>query len=55
VSFSVPAATVLTGEVHDNSRIATVVPGYELKALLDSPRLQAQRDAVVAEQQREKP
>jgi hypothetical protein len=26
-SFSVPAATVLTGEVRDNSGIATVVPG----------------------------
>jgi len=36
--FSVPA-TVLTGEVHDNSGIATVVPAYELKALLDSTPL----------------
>ena len=54
-SFSVPAATVLTGEVHDNSGIATVVPGYELKALLDSPRLQAQRDAAVAAEQKTKP
>jgi hypothetical protein len=47
--FSVPAA-VLTGEVHDNSGIATVVPAYELKALLDSAPLQAARDAVVAKE-----
>ena len=45
--FSVPAA-VLTKEVHDNSGIATIVPAYELKALLDSAPLQALRDAVVA-------
>ena len=45
--FSVPAA-VLTKEVHDNSGIATVVPAYELKALLDSAPLQAARDAIVA-------
>ena len=45
--FSVPAA-VLTGEVHDNSGIATVVPAYELKALLDSAPLQAMRDVIVA-------
>jgi hypothetical protein len=47
--FSVPAA-VLTGEVHDNSGIATVVPAYELKALLDSAPLQAARDAIVAKE-----
>jgi hypothetical protein len=47
--FSVPAAT-LTGEVHDNSGIATVVPAYELKALLDSAPLQAARDAIVAKE-----
>jgi len=47
--FSVPAA-VLTAEVHDNSGIATVVPAYELKALLDSAPLQAARDAIVAKE-----
>lgn len=51
-SFSVPAATVLTGEVHDNSGIATVVPAEELNALLDSPRLKAQRDAEVEKQKK---
>ena len=48
VSFSIPTATVLTGEVHDNSGITTVVPAYELKALPDSAPLQAARDATVA-------
>jgi hypothetical protein len=47
--FSVPA-TVLTGEVHDNSGIATVVPAYELKALLDSAPLQTARDTIVAKE-----
>jgi len=46
-SFSVPAATVLTGEVHDNSGIATIVPGEELLKLLNSPELQADRDSQV--------
>src|SRR5258708_2682671 len=35
-NFSVPAATVLTGEVRDNSGIATIVPGEELAKLLNS-------------------
>jgi hypothetical protein len=47
-SFSVPAATVLTGEVHDNSGIATVVPAKELLQLLNSNELQADRDTKVA-------
>lgn len=47
-SFSIPTATVLTGEVHDNSGITTVVPAYQLKTLLDSQPLQAARDAEVA-------
>jgi len=46
--FSVPAATVLTGEVRDNSGIATVVPGEELVKLLNSQEVQADRDAQVA-------
>ncbi|MGB8542961.1 MAG: trypsin-like peptidase domain-containing protein [Candidatus Acidiferrales bacterium] len=51
-SFSVPAATVLTGEVHDNSGIATVVPAEELLQLLNSNELQADRDAKVAASKR---
>lgn len=42
--YIVPAATVLTGEVKDNSGIATVVPADELLKLLDSPDLKALRD-----------
>ncbi len=48
-TFSVPAATVLTGEVHDNSGIATVVPVEELSKLLNSPEVLADRDARVRE------
>lgn len=48
VGFSVPAATVLTGEVRDNSGIATIVPGEELIELLNSPEVQADRDNQVA-------
>src|ERR1700730_5365117 len=44
VGFSVPAASILTGEVRDNSGIATVVPGEELTNLLNSPDVQADRD-----------
>src|SRR2546429_607374 len=38
--FSVPAATILTGEVRDNSGIAAIVPGEELVRLLNSPEVQ---------------
>lgn len=44
VGFSVPAAMVLTGEVRDNSGIATIVPAYELNKLLNSTEIQTQRD-----------
>jgi hypothetical protein len=54
-TFSVPAATVLTGQVHDNSGIATVVPAYELKALLDSREVQGARDAAVANEAKQRP
>lgn len=47
VGFSVPAETVLTGEVRDNSGIATIVPGEELINLLNSPHVQADRDRQV--------
>jgi hypothetical protein len=46
--YTVPAATVLSGEVHDNSGIAVIVPAAELKKLLDSPELQAVRDSFIA-------
>jgi hypothetical protein len=48
VGYSVPAATVLTGEVHDNSGIATIVPAEEINKLLNSAELQAERDNAVA-------
>lgn len=48
VGFSVPAATVLTGEVRDNSGIATIVPADELLKLLNSGELQAERDRQVS-------
>jgi len=54
-TFSVPAATVLTGQVHDNSGIATVVPAYELRALLDSRDVQATRDAAVRNEAKQPP
>jgi trypsin-like peptidase len=46
--FSVPAATILTGEVRDNSGIATIVPSEELTKLLNSSEVQADRDRNVA-------
>jgi trypsin-like peptidase len=48
VGFSVPAATVLTGEVRDNSGIATIVPADELNKLLNSAELRADQDTYVA-------
>ena len=51
-SFIIPTATVLSGEVHDNSGITTVVPAYQLQALLDSQPLQAARDAEIARQKK---
>jgi hypothetical protein len=48
VGYSVPAATVLTGEVRDNSGIATIVPAYELKKLLDSAEIRAQQERDVS-------
>jgi trypsin-like peptidase len=50
VGFNVPAATVLTGEVHDNSGIATIVPANELNKLLNSAELRAYQDRYVADQ-----
>jgi hypothetical protein len=46
-NFSVPAARVLTGEVHDNSGVTVVVPGDALKTLLDSPVLKRVRNTNI--------
>jgi hypothetical protein len=46
-SSRVPAATVLTGDVHDNSGITLVVPAEELSKLLKSPDVQAAQDARI--------
>jgi hypothetical protein len=48
VGYSVPAASVLTGEVHDNSGIASIVPAEELKKLLESPEIRAQQEREIA-------
>jgi hypothetical protein len=45
-------ATTLTGKASANSGISIVVPVDELKKLLDSPALQAQRNAEVAKMHR---
>lgn len=54
VDFSLPAATVLTGEVHDNSGITTVVPAYQLTDLLETPELKMERDAMLAIEKNQK-
>ena len=46
--FSFQVATTLSGKANANSGISMVVPADDLKALLDSPELQAQRDIIVA-------
>lgn len=46
--YSVPAATVLTGEVHDNSGIATIVPAEEIIKLLNSSEVLADQDRQLA-------
>jgi hypothetical protein len=48
-NFSVPAARVLTGEVHDNSGVTVVVPASELKLLLDSQDVKAARESAIDE------
>ena len=48
-SFSLPAARVLTGEVHDNSGVTVIVPGDQLMALLDSPALKEARESAIQE------
>ena len=46
--YTVPAAAVLTAEVHDNSGIAAVVPADELMKLLNCRALQGLRDQEAA-------
>jgi hypothetical protein len=50
--FTFQVATTLSGKANANSGISMIVPADELKALLDSPELQGQRDAIVAGQQK---
>jgi hypothetical protein len=45
--FKLRVTTTLPGTVHGNSGIAMIVPASQLKALLDDPRLQANRDVQV--------
>ncbi|SRR5258708_2730992 len=45
--FNLQIVTTITGTSHGNSGIAMIVPARQLKALLDDPRIQAQRDAEV--------
>ena len=45
--FNLTVTTTLAGTVHGNSGIAMIVPASQLKALLDDPRLQADRDVQV--------
>ena len=47
-NLKLTVATTLTGTLEQNSGIAMVVPADELKALLDSPTLQAAGDAQIA-------
>ncbi len=44
-NLKLTVAATLTGTLEQNSGIAMVVPADELKALLDTPALQAARDA----------
>jgi hypothetical protein len=48
--FALTIATTANGTFRGNSGIASVVPADDLKALLESPTLQALRDAEVARQ-----
>jgi hypothetical protein len=47
-NLNLTVATTLTGTLEQNSGIAMIVPADELKALLDSPTLQAARDSYVS-------
>ncbi len=47
-NLKLTVATTLTGTLEQNSGIAMIVPADELKALLDTPAVQATRDAAIA-------
>lgn len=49
--FTLTVATTYRGTLQGNSGIATVVPGYSLKNLIESPALQAGRDSFIASRQ----
>ena len=46
--FTLTIATTYRGTLQGNSGIATIVPAYFLKDLLNSPALQTARDAFIA-------
>jgi hypothetical protein len=46
--FHLQVSTTYDGKVQANSGISMLVPGSEVKALLESPQLQKQRDDAVA-------
>jgi hypothetical protein len=48
--FTLHVATSYTANLAANSDISVVVPASEIKSILDSPSLQAERDAYVAHQ-----
>jgi len=54
-NLKLTVATTLTGTLEQNSGIAMVVPADELKALLDTPALQAARNAELAAKKPGKP
>lgn len=47
-NLKLTVAATLTGKLEQNSGIAMIVPSDELKGLLDTPSLQAARDAEIA-------
>ena len=48
-TLTLHAATDYEGTIHANSGIAIVVPAEQLRALLESPELQRERDTAVAQ------
>jgi hypothetical protein len=46
-NFDLEAATTYSGKLGMNSGVASVVPANEVDALLNCPKLQAQRDAIL--------
>lgn len=50
-NLSLTVSTTLTGRLEQSSGIAMIVPAAELKALLDTPALQADRDRQIQAKQ----